>query len=376
MRTLVRRHRAARARRGRRGRARSTCARRATRRASSTPRASTRSARSRTVVMARRPEASPRDVAARSGRARRRSSPRSACRSQSVAGLAPREGRSPRFPRRPRAEGHQRLRPAGAQHRQARERDRGLQARQAHVPLRAVLARSRDHGAPPLLAGPHEARGDPAPVAGRELAPDPPRLGRRRSDAEGGRAPEPLPRAHEVRHEPRRAPLRQREGSLGLARAGGVRRLLGARPRLVDLQLGRQRASVHERASGSAIRTPTRCRRSSPATPDYETVKQGYLASRAVGTFIASPEEKWLAVEGTEPSGLPQERRAAPRDAPPPEDERGHQGARSSRRRRARSAPSSLSVLKALTPSRDEAEERARKLEEAKQLVVRRGGAR
>ena len=42
-----------------------------------------------------------------------------------------------------------------------------------------------------------------------------------------------------------------------------------------------------------------------PGEPDYETVKKGYLASSAVAQFISSPEEKWMAVEGNEPSGLP-----------------------------------------------------------------------
>src|SRR5262249_36259051 len=43
-----------------------------------------------------------------------------------------------------------------------------------------------------------------------------------------------------------------------------------------------------------------------PGDADYETVKQGYLASRAVATYIAQPADKWAAVEGYEtPSGLP-----------------------------------------------------------------------
>ena len=106
-----------------------------------------------------------------------------------------------------------------------------------------------------------------------------------------------------------------------------------------------------------------------PGEPDYETVKQGYLASRAVATFISNPEEKWLAVEGYEPGGLPKSgvpllsthlrHKLA-------EDIKGKELAHEARAIRSEL----LSVLKALTPSRDEAEARARKIEDAKQLVL------
>ncbi|MBS2013513.1 MAG: hypothetical protein JST00_11525 [Deltaproteobacteria bacterium] len=105
-----------------------------------------------------------------------------------------------------------------------------------------------------------------------------------------------------------------------------------------------------------------------PGDPDYEVVKQGYLASRAVGTFIQSPEEKWLAVEGLEPSGLPKSGvplLASHLRTKMNEDIKAKELAQEARAIRSEL----LSVLKALTPSRDEAEERARKLEEAKQLV-------
>ncbi|HEY8080095.1 MAG TPA: virulence factor SrfC family protein [Labilithrix sp.] len=105
-----------------------------------------------------------------------------------------------------------------------------------------------------------------------------------------------------------------------------------------------------------------------PGEPDYETVKKGYLASGAVGQFVAAPEEKWLAVEGLEPSGLPKSgvpllsthlrQKMA-------EDIKTRELAAEGRAIRAEL----LSVLKQLTPSRDEAEERARRLEDAKQLV-------
>lgn len=108
-----------------------------------------------------------------------------------------------------------------------------------------------------------------------------------------------------------------------------------------------------------------------PGDPDYETVKQGYLASRAVETFIANPEEKWMAVEGTDPdspTGLPKSGvplLATHLRQKMSEDIKAKELAAEARAIRSEL----LSVLKALTPSRDEAEERARKLEEAKQLV-------
>ena len=105
-----------------------------------------------------------------------------------------------------------------------------------------------------------------------------------------------------------------------------------------------------------------------PGDADYETVKQGYLASRAVATFIAAPEEKWLAVEGLEPSGLP--RSGVPLLAQNLRQKMGEDIKAKELGQEARAIKNELlSVLKALTPSRDEAEERARKLEEAKQLV-------
>jgi hypothetical protein len=109
-----------------------------------------------------------------------------------------------------------------------------------------------------------------------------------------------------------------------------------------------------------------------PGDADYETVKQGYLASRAVETFIADPAEKWLAVEGLEAGpgggGLPKSGvplLATHLRTKMSEDIKAKELAQEARAIRSEL----LSVLKALTPSRDEAEERARKLEEAKQLV-------
>ncbi|OJY29486.1 MAG: hypothetical protein BGO98_47395 [Myxococcales bacterium 68-20] len=110
-----------------------------------------------------------------------------------------------------------------------------------------------------------------------------------------------------------------------------------------------------------------------PGDPDYEAVKQGYLASRAVATYIASPEEKWLAVEGYDPTS------SLPKSGVPllsthlraklSEDIKGKELAHEARAIRSEL----LSVLKSLTPSRDEAEARARRIEDAKQLVEAMG---
>ncbi len=105
-----------------------------------------------------------------------------------------------------------------------------------------------------------------------------------------------------------------------------------------------------------------------PGDADYARVKEGYFASRAVATFIANPEEKWMAVEGHEPSGLPKS------GVPLLASQMRMKLAEDIKRRElvteARAIRAELvSVLSALTPSRDEAEERARRMEDAKQLV-------
>ncbi|MDB4946503.1 MAG: hypothetical protein JWP97_6037 [Labilithrix sp.] len=105
-----------------------------------------------------------------------------------------------------------------------------------------------------------------------------------------------------------------------------------------------------------------------PGDADYEIVKQGYLSSRAVSTFVGNAEEKWLAVEGLEPSGLP--RSGVPLLAQQLRTKMSEDMKAKELAQEARAVKSELvSVLKALTPSRDEAEERARKLDDAKQLV-------
>lgn len=106
-----------------------------------------------------------------------------------------------------------------------------------------------------------------------------------------------------------------------------------------------------------------------PGEPDYEAVKKGYLAAHAVATYIAEPAEKWAAVEGMDPgsnlpkSGIPL--LAMHLKTKLAEDIKGKELAAEARAIRSEL----LSVLKALTPSRDETEARARRIEEAKQLV-------
>ncbi len=110
-----------------------------------------------------------------------------------------------------------------------------------------------------------------------------------------------------------------------------------------------------------------------PGDHDYEMVKQGYLSSRAVATYIASAEEKWLAVEGQEAStGLPKSGvplLSTHLRAKLSEDIKGKELSAEVRAVRAEL----LSVLKSLTPSRDESEARARRIEDAKQLVAAMG---
>lgn len=107
-----------------------------------------------------------------------------------------------------------------------------------------------------------------------------------------------------------------------------------------------------------------------PGDADYELVKQGYLTSRAVSTYIDQPADKWAAVEGHETTtGLPKS--GVPLLATHlrqrlNEDIKGKELSEEERAIRSEL----LSVIKSLTPSRDEAEARARRVEEAKQLVA------
>ena len=105
-----------------------------------------------------------------------------------------------------------------------------------------------------------------------------------------------------------------------------------------------------------------------PTDPDYAAVKAGYFEARAVQRYIASPAEKWAAVEGFEDGGLPKSGvplLAAQLRQKLAEDIKSRELAEEARAIRREL----LSVLKALTPSRDETEERARRMDDARQLV-------
>jgi hypothetical protein len=105
-----------------------------------------------------------------------------------------------------------------------------------------------------------------------------------------------------------------------------------------------------------------------PGEPDFDTVKQGYFASGVVARYIAKKDEKWDAVEGYDSSGLPSSGVAllasSLRDKVAV-DVKAQELSREARAIRTEL----LAVLKSLTPSRDEAEARARLLEDAKTVV-------
>ena len=105
-----------------------------------------------------------------------------------------------------------------------------------------------------------------------------------------------------------------------------------------------------------------------PGEPDYEAIKQGYLASRAVQKHIKDAPEKWAAVEGTDPGGLP--RSGVPLLASAlrsklAEDVKARELAFEAHHIR----EDLVALLRALTPSKDEGEERARVLASAQALV-------
>jgi hypothetical protein len=106
-----------------------------------------------------------------------------------------------------------------------------------------------------------------------------------------------------------------------------------------------------------------------PGQPDYETIKQGYLASRAVERHIKEPEQKWLAVEGDDPgTGLPRSGvplLASALKAKLAEDVKSRELAQEGKHVHAELA----TLLRSMTPSKDEAEERRRILENAQGLV-------
>jgi hypothetical protein len=132
-----------------------------------------------------------------------------------------------------------------------------------------------------------------------------------------------------------------------------------------------------------------------PGTPDYETIKQGYLGSRAVQRHVKAFEEKWLAVEGDDDDGGSASSRAGQHHDGGSASSRAGQHqrpklpksgvpllAQSLRRKLSDDVKAKelraeaiairgelLTLLRAMTPSKDAAEERARILENAQELV-------
>jgi len=101
--------------------------------------------------------------------------------------------------------------------------------------------------------------------------------------------------------------------------------------------------------------------------PDYEVVKAGYAQSRAVKRYIRGSEEKWAAVEGEDEGGLP--RSGVPLLAAQLRSKLDIDVKKRELAAEAKAIKSELiAVLRALSPSADEAEERARVTEAAQAL--------
>jgi hypothetical protein len=105
-----------------------------------------------------------------------------------------------------------------------------------------------------------------------------------------------------------------------------------------------------------------------PGDPDYEIVKAGYRQSRAVQRYIEGADEKWSAVEGTDADGLP--RSGVPLLASRFREKLSEDIKAKELLAEAKAIRGELmALLKALTPSKDEAEERMRRVEAANALV-------
>jgi hypothetical protein len=105
-----------------------------------------------------------------------------------------------------------------------------------------------------------------------------------------------------------------------------------------------------------------------PGEPDYEVIKQGYLASRAVQRHIKDAADKWAAVEGTDDRGLPRSGvplLAGALRAKLAEDVKARELAAEAHHIK----EDLMGLLRAMTPSKDEGEERARVLASAQALV-------
>lgn len=105
-----------------------------------------------------------------------------------------------------------------------------------------------------------------------------------------------------------------------------------------------------------------------PGTDDFEAVKAGYFEARAVQRHFKDPDAKWAAVEGIDDSGLPKS--GVPLLSAHVKQKLEVDIKKKELGEEARAIRSELAtVLRAMTPSRDEAELRARLLEDAKALV-------
>lgn len=104
-----------------------------------------------------------------------------------------------------------------------------------------------------------------------------------------------------------------------------------------------------------------------PGDADFDAVKNGYLASRAVSRHIRAFEEKWAAVEGTDSAGAVKS--GIPILATALREKLKVDVKRRELSESVRAVRSELlGVLRALTPSRDDAEARARMMENADAL--------
>jgi hypothetical protein len=105
-----------------------------------------------------------------------------------------------------------------------------------------------------------------------------------------------------------------------------------------------------------------------PGHEDYEAIKKGYMESLSVGRFVSGAAEKWAAMEGADQQGLPKSGiplLAGALRAKMAEDIKTVELEAEARAIR----EELLGILRELTPSKDEDEERQRLEENARTLV-------